>query len=70
MTNHEPFIDGAVETEETSGGVSRRSLLLTVGGAASLAAVPQAAARTASESKPAVSKARRVCADAVRPARQ
>ncbi|WP_439099747.1 (2Fe-2S)-binding protein [Bradyrhizobium yuanmingense] len=58
MTNQEPFAAGAAETESTRGGVSRRSLLLTVGGAASMAVVPQVAAQPASESKPAVSTAR------------
>ncbi|UWU91020.1 (2Fe-2S)-binding protein [Bradyrhizobium sp. CB1015] len=58
MTNHEPFIDGAVETEEARGGVSRRSLLLTVGGAASLAAVPQVAADSISEGGPTASTRR------------
>jgi xanthine dehydrogenase YagT iron-sulfur-binding subunit len=57
MTNQEPFAAGAAETESTGGGLSRRSLLLTVGGAASMAVVPQVTAQSAPESKPAASTA-------------
>lgn len=58
MTNQEPFAAGAAETESTRGGVSRRSVLLTAGGAASMAVVPQVTAQSAPESKPAASTAR------------
>jgi xanthine dehydrogenase YagT iron-sulfur-binding subunit len=51
MTNQEPFIAGAVDAGSTRNGVSRRSVLLTVGGVAS-AVAPQVAAQSASESKP------------------
>ena len=56
MTN-EPFITGAAEKGSTRGGVSRRSVLLTAGGVASMAVVPQVAAQSVSESKPVASTA-------------
>jgi xanthine dehydrogenase YagT iron-sulfur-binding subunit len=58
MTNEEPFAARAAQTEGTRGGVSRRSVLLTVGGAASIAVVPQIAAQSAPESRPTASTAR------------
>ena len=57
MTNHEPFVAGAAETESTRVGVSRRSVLLTAGGVASMAVVPRLTAQSASGSEPAASKA-------------
>lgn len=58
MTNQEPFAAGAAEAESTRGGVSRRSVLLTVGGVACMAVVPQATAQSAPESKPTASTER------------
>jgi len=52
MKNDEPFTDGAVETEERRGGLSRRSTLLAVAGMASLAAAPEVAAQPISERSP------------------
>lgn len=58
MTNQEPFAAGGAETESTREGVSRRSVLLTVGGAASMAVMPQVVAQSASESRPSASSSR------------
>ena len=52
MKNHDPFNDGAVETEERRGGLSRRSALLAAAGVASLAAAPEVAAQPISERSP------------------
>ncbi|MBH5402470.1 (2Fe-2S)-binding protein [Bradyrhizobium sp. CNPSo 4010] len=58
MTNQEPFIAAAAESEGTRGGISRRSVLLTAGGAASIAVVPQVASQSVSEGGPASSMVR------------
>ena len=52
MKNDDPFNDGAVETEERRGGLSRRSALLAAAGVASLAAAPEVAAHPISERSP------------------
>ncbi|WP_456834730.1 MULTISPECIES: (2Fe-2S)-binding protein [unclassified Bradyrhizobium] len=58
MTSQEPFVAGAAETQSTRGEVSRRSILRTVGGVASMAVVPQVAAQSTPGSRPAASTAR------------
>lgn len=58
MTNQEPFAAAAAETDSTREGISRRSVLLTVGGAASTAVAPQLAVQSASESRLSASTSR------------
>lgn len=58
MKNVDPFTDDAVETEQSRGGLSRRSILLTAGGVATLAATSEVAAQPSSERPPTGSTAR------------
>jgi xanthine dehydrogenase YagT iron-sulfur-binding subunit len=58
MKNDEPFTDDAVENEQRRGGLSRRSILLTVGGVATLAAASEVATQPISERPPTASTGR------------
>ncbi|UQR66654.1 2Fe-2S iron-sulfur cluster-binding protein [Bradyrhizobium sp. C-145] len=58
MKNVDPFTDDAVETEQSRGGLSRRSILLTAGGVATLAATSEVAAQPSAERPPTASKGR------------
>ncbi|MBR1193892.1 (2Fe-2S)-binding protein [Bradyrhizobium sp. AUGA SZCCT0240] len=56
MKSEKPFSDDAVQIEQNCGGLSRRAILLTVGGVAALAAAPTA--QSISERPPTASTGR------------
>ncbi|CAN7400141.1 (2Fe-2S)-binding protein [Bradyrhizobium sp. LjRoot220] len=58
MKSEKPFSGDAVQIEQGRGGLSRRSILLTVGGVAALAAAPEVAAQSISERPPSPSTRR------------